>query len=337
MRTKIIATIGPTSEDEAVLTQLLELGIDIARMNFSHCTREEYENRKAIIKHVAAGKTKMLADLCGPRIRVGELPDEGIMLADDEVIIFNNDKNSLNEAEILVEDPYLHTDLKVGDPLLLANGQMETQVIKLEGSRIFCKVISGGVLFSRKAINVPHTKLTTSAFTIKDGHDLEYALSQGVDYVAMSFVQSGEDIDALKKRINDSRVKVIAKIERKTAVDNMDEIIRASDGIMIARGDLGIELPYEEIPILQKEIIRRCRFAGKFAITATQMLSSMVHNSHPTRAEVSDIANAVMDGSTHVMLSDETANGSYPLEALKAMHRVVNRTEQFLFDRDYVA
>lgn len=335
MKTNIIATIGPVSQNPEMLKSLLGLGFDIARMNFSHCTEAEYIERKKIIKKYAGENTKILADLCGPRIRVGELPTEGVTLVDDQIVTFNTDKKTAKKEDIIVEDPYLHSDLKISDPLLLANGLIETEVIKIEETRIFCKVISGGVLFSRKAINVPYTILTTSAFTTKDAKDLEFALSQDVDFVALSFVQSAQDIKDLRKRISNEKVKIIAKIERKSAVENIDEIIKASDGVMIARGDLGVELPYEDIPIIQKEIIRRARFSGKKAITATQMLSSMVHNPHPTRAEVSDIANAIIDGSTAVMLSDETASGNYPLESLATMRRVAERMEAFLTTREF--
>ncbi len=310
--------------------------MDIARMNFSHCTYDEYRNRKKLIEAASkefGRKVYIQQDLKGPRLRVGTMPEDGRILKDGEDIVFTTEKETMKDGEIYIEDPYIHSDIAVNDPLYLANGQMELVVTGVEGKRIMAKVLQGGILLSNKGVNVPNTKLTTSGLTEKDIKDVEFALAEGVDYIAISFVQSVEDIHRLRAMIGDRSVKIIAKIEMAMALKNIDEIISASDVIMVARGDLGTEISLEKVPFVQKNLIRQTIWHGKYSITATQMLYSMMNHPHPTRAEVSDIANAVWDGTDAVMLSDESAAGKYPLEALQTLIRITKEAEESVFNR----
>jgi pyruvate kinase len=307
---------------------MIEAGMSIARMNFSHCTYPEYLERKRHIEKASKKLKKsvqILQDLQGPRIRVGEMPKEGLELKEGDLVVFSTNKKK--EGTIFVDNPYLHLDIKTGHPIYLANGEMELIVKKKKGSEIYAEVVRGGVLYSRKGVNVPHTELTTSGLTRKDVKDLKFGLKHKADYVAISFVQSAEDILRARKMIG-SKAKIIAKIESALALKNIDAIIQASDGVMIARGDLGIEVPYEKLPFIQKNIIRQANWHGKPSITATQMLTSMIGHPHPTRAEVSDIANAIWDGTDAVMLSDETASGKYPIRSVKAMAKVARQAEE---------
>lgn len=334
MRTKIIATIGPRSESKPVLRELIAAGMDIARMNFSHCTYPEYRKRVATIRDLSKRMRKRVAilqDLKGPRIRVGELPKSGRELKDGERVIFTTAAQG-PKGSIHIDDPYLHLDMKRGEPIFLTNGIMELTVERVVGEVITAKVVRGGTLFSRKAVNVPATNLTTSGLTEKDIEDVRFALGVGVDYVALSFVQSAKDVEKLRAIVG-KKAKLIAKIERGIALKNIDQIIQASDGIMVARGDLGTEVPVEQVPFIQKNLIRHAAWHDRSSIAATQMLSSMIDHPHPTRAEVSDIANAVWDGADAVMLSDETAAGEYPVEALRVMVKVVAQAEQTHFHR----
>jgi pyruvate kinase len=335
MRTKIIATIGPKSESPEMLRKLVLAGMDVARMNFSHCTYDEYIARRDALKKICEEEkqdVKILLDLKGPRLRVGNLPEEGRELRKDEEVVFTTEKKEESDSIILIEDPYLHTDISEGDPLFLANGAMELTVTKISGTKIYATVITGGTLFSRKAVNVPMTTLTTSSLTNKDIDDVQFGLSEGADYIALSFVQNAEDVGRLRALVGD-KSKIISKIERPIAVKNIDSIIMASDAIMIARGDLGIEMPMEEIPTVQKHLIRHASWHNTGSIVATQMLLSMIENSHPTRAEVSDVANAVFDGADSVMLSDETAAGDYPVESVETMAKIVRRAEKYMYSK----
>ncbi len=332
MRTKIIATIGPKSESPEMLHKLIMAGVNIARMNFSHCTYDEYNARKKAIEKISAEEkkdVKIMLDLRGPRLRVGELPEEGIELHEDEEIVFSTDEK---DEAIFINDPYLHNDIKVGDPLFLTNGAMELKVIKISGKKIYGSVLTGGTLFSRKAVNVPRTALTTSSLTEKDIDDIQFGLKAGMDYVALSFVQDAKDVERLRSLVGDD-IKIISKIERPLAVKNIDSIIQASDSIMVARGDLGIEMAAEDIPVVQKHLIKHASWHEKGSIVATQMLLSMVDKNHPTRAEVSDVANAVFDGADAVMLSDESASGSYPEESVKMMAKIIHKAEKYNYSR----
>lgn len=337
MRTKIIATIGPKSESPEMIRKFVESGLDIARMNFSHCTHDEYRNRKKLLETASAEfgrKILIQQDLKGPRLRVGMMPEDGRELRDGETVIFTTDIAGVTDGEVYIEDPYIHADIKEGDPLYLSSGEMELIVTGAFGKRIMATVIRGGRLYSNKGVNVPNTKLTTSGLTNKDIEDVKFAVAEGVDYIALSFVQAVEDIHRLRETVGEGKpVKIIAKIEMALALKNINEIIKASDGIMVARGDLGTEISLEKVPYVQKYLIREAQWHGKPAITATQMLSSMMNHPHPTRAEVSDIANAVWDGTDAVMLSDETAVGRYPLEALRTLIKVTKEAEEALFNR----
>lgn len=333
MRTKIIATIGPVSASEEMIRNFIREGMDIARLNFSHGTHESHAEWIARIRQVAKEEGKSVAilqDLQGPRIRVGELPSEGLKLVEGETIRFSTSKD--DTTGIYIDHARLHVDVSVGDPLYLANGDMELTVEEVEGSIIIARIIRGGVLHSRKGVNLPRTKLSNSGLTAKDIRDAEFGLSQNVDMVAISFVQSADDVKHLRKIVGD-KVKIIAKIETALAVEHMNSITRAADAIMIARGDLGIEVPIEKLPGIQKNLIRHAQWYDRGTITATQMLISMVNHPRPTRAEVSDVANAVWDGSDAVMLSDETASGEYPLEALSMMVRTVQNAESLTLER----
>lgn len=333
--TKIICTVGPTCESPEQIAALVKGGMDFARFNFSHDTHEVFLKRLKLIRKEAKNQGKevqTIGDLKGPRIRVGKLPEDGRILNVGQKVIFTTPScKNIKEDEIVINEPELHKNIKSGDVILLDNGDMEVVVKKVENHKIETKVVQGGVLFSNKGINLPHTKVTTPAITDKDEEDIKFARKAGLDYVALSFVSTAEDIIKLRKLLGRSGIKIIAKIERQEALENFQEILKMSDGIMVARGDLGIEAQLENVPIIQKEIIKQCRLFNKMVIVATQMLDSMVLTPIPTRAEVSDIANAVLDGTTVVMLSNETASGKYPLQALDWMRRIVERTESYLF------
>lgn len=336
MTTGIIATIGPASDTVKMFTALAKGGMDVVRCNFSHCTFVEYKSRLKMVREYNKrhGTTiKILADLQGPRIRIGELPKEGVAVKPGETVTFvAAAAPDRKPSEIPVDDPYLHVDVAKGDPILIASGAIELVVTKTlpKSHRFMAKVIVSGTIYTRKGINVPATNTSTPSFTKKDLADLKFVLKTGVDMVALSFVSNADDIVRVKKIIGKKPVMVIAKIERRAALNNIDEIIAASDGVMIARGDLGVEIPDDEVPIVQKQVVRKCHLHMKPAIVATQMLSTMVDNPFPTRAEVSDVANAVFEGAHNVMLSDETANGSYPLEAVKTMRKIVTTAEAHL-------
>ena len=310
---------------------LINEGMDIARINFSHGTHEGAAKMIGRVREAAeksGRRVRILQDLQGPRIRVGELPDEGIKLVEDEVIPFTTRSGG---DGIFIDHAKLHLEITVGEPMYLANGEMELVAEAVEGDRIMARVLRGGVLHSRKGVNLPRTKLSTSGLTKKDIADVEFGLKQKVDMVAISFVQSADDVRALRELVGD-KAKIVAKIETALAVEHMNSISRASDAIMIARGDLGIEMPIETLPIVQKNLIRHARWYGTGTITATQMLLSMTDHAHPTRAEVSDVANAVWDGTDAVMLSDETASGKYPVEAVRMMVKIVKAVEAATYE-----
>jgi pyruvate kinase len=334
MKTKIIATIGPNSEDAVTLSRLVLRGMDVARMNFSHCSAEEYKKRRNVLFTEAdkLGKTvAVLQDLQGPRMRVGEMPKEGRELVKGEIVSFTTFRNEPDA--IFIDEPSLMKSLQVGNPLYLSSGEMELAVSEITDRTFKAEVLRGGVLFSKKGINVPETRLLMSGLTEKDVKDVEFALSEGVEYIAVSFVQSADDMKKLRSIVG-NKAKLIAKIETAQALKNIDEIIQASDSIMVARGDLGVEIPVERVPFVQKNLIRHAHWYGKGAIVATQMLLSMVESKKPTRAEVSDIANAVLDGADALMLSDETAGGKYPLEALETMVQITKETERIFHETE---
>ncbi len=332
MRTKIIATIGPISDSQDMIQKFVDAGMDIARINFSHAKEEWFlgvQKRLAAASRKAKRNVPIMQDLQGPRIRVGELPKEGVKLVEGETVTFSTKKD--DPRTIFIDAPKLHRDMRRGETIYLANGDMELLVTRITGNRIAARVTRGGMLYSRKGVNLPDTALSNAGLTPKDIRDVKFALKHGVSVFAISFVQSAKDIAALRKLVG-PKAKIIAKVETALGVRNIDEIILASDAIMIARGDLGIEIAAEKIPFIQKNLIRHAAWYGKGTVTATQMLVSMVDHARPTRAEVSDIANAVWDGSDAVMLSDETASGKCPLEALRTMARIVAQAESSRFD-----
>ena len=333
MKTKIIATIGPSSDTPEIIRGLISYGMDIARMNFSHCTYEEFIRRKGIIAEESSKqgrKVFIMQDLQGPRIRVGELPVEGRTLERGEIVMFSVAEK---EGAILIDSVSLLESISIGHPIFLSSGQMELIVKETSSTSFTAEVVRGGVLFSRKGVNVPETTLSVSGPTEKDLADVSFALEHGVDYIAVSFVQTASDIRKLKDIVQ-GRAKIIAKIESAVALKNIDEIIQESDAIMIARGDLGVEIPLERVPFVQKNLIRQSIWHKTGTIVATQMLLSMVESPEPTRAEVSDIANAILDRTDAVMLSDETASGKYPLKALETMVRIVRETESLFFNSE---
>lgn len=335
-KTQIVVTVGPKTESPEMIKKLIKGGMDVARFNCSHDVHETFEKRSNLIKKYTSfgKKVKILADLQGPRIRVGNMPANGRVLQDGERVVFTtNVCKDIKKNEIIIKDPYLHQDVKPKDIILLDDGNMEAYVVKVCQHKIEAKIIRGGVLYSNKGVNLPLTKTTTSAITDKDKKDIEFAKKMKFDYVALSFVSGREDLELLRHLLGEKGPKIISKIETGQAIKNLNEIIELSDAIMVARGDLGIETPIERLPLLQKEIINKSRYAGKPVITATQMLDSMVKTPYPTRAEVSDIANAIMDGTSAVMLSNETAVGNYPLEALNIMAKIAVETEDYINNR----
>ncbi len=331
-KVKIVATVGPSSNSEDSLKSLIEAGVDVFRLNFSHgdhnTHRENIEKIRKVSKKVGK-EIAVLQDLSGPKIRIGDLEKPFYLHYEDKIkivkrqIVGNREKISLNHPEILDQ-------LKVGDRIYVADGMIRLKVIDTDEEGVLCSVIVGGMLSSRKGVNFPNIKLDIPALTEKDKKDILFGIEAGIDIVALSFVKSADDVvetkDFIKKNGGDPPV--FAKIEKHEAVDNIDSIIKEADGIMVARGDLGVEIDMEKVPVIQKMIIKKCNDAGKPVITATQMLTSMLTSPRPTRAEVSDIANAVLDGTDAVMLSDETAVGKYPVEAVEVMHRTILETEK---------
>ncbi len=342
-KAKIVATIGPASQDEDTLENLIAAGMNVARMNFSHGTHEEHAERIAIIRNVSQKLQTaigILQDLQGPKIRVGDLPDP-IQLSEGETVVLfvTGTMPPENDGKhIPVDFRQLFDSVRTSDRLLLDDGRLTLEVISVKDrDALTAKVIVGGPLSSHKGINLPGVQLRISGFTEKDEADLAFGISQGVDAVAISFVRSAEDVKkvryAMERFSNGKRMPLlIAKLEKPEALDHLDEILDNVDGVMVARGDLGVELPPERVPALQKHIIRAANARAKLVITATQMLESMITNPLPTRAEASDVANAVFDGTDAVMLSAETASGKYPVEAVQMMDRIIREAESHFME-----
>lgn len=336
-KTKIVATIGPATESEEMLSKLLKAGLNVMRMNFSHGDFAEHQGKLDNLKK-AVEKTGIpaatLQDLGGPKIRTGEFATESGRVTIKKGQTFTLTTRTIKGDENICSINYakLPEEAKVGDRIMLDDGKKRLQVTAIKGQDIICKVMVGGELKGRRGVNLPDTDISMSSLTPKDKKDLEFGIKNKVDFIALSFVRRPSDIVELRKILdkNKSEAGIIAKIETPQAVKNIDEIIALSDGIMVARGDLAIEVPAEEVPLIQKMIIHKCNLAGKPVITATQMLESMIHSPVPTRAEVSDVANAILDGTDAIMLSEETTLGSYPLEAVELMSRVAMRTENDL-------
>lgn len=330
--TKIIATVGPSSQSEENLLKLMEVGADIFRLNFSH---GDHADKTRIIKRIRRLSRQrqravaIIGDLQGPKIRIGKLINGSVNLADGQEVILASKETKGDGQRIPVLFDGLANEVEAGQPILLDDGLIELEVLGTTAEEVRCKVRSGGPLKSRKGVNLPATRLSLPAFTEQDRKDIDFAIGADLDYLALSFVRTSEDVRALKNHLSSLKadLPVIAKIEKPQAVADFAAILEVSDGIMVARGDLGVEIGPEQVPLIQKQIIRQCREAGKPVITATQMLESMVTQPRPTRAEASDVANAILDGSDAIMLSAETAVGKYPAEAVAFMHRMAQRVE----------
>jgi pyruvate kinase len=330
-KTKIVCTLGPATESADGIASLIEAGMDVVRLNFSHGDRQDHREKIRRIRDVAASSGReigILQDLGGPKIRLGELPEEGVHLEAGSTVALGVDGQTV-DGVLPVSYPYLLDDVGVGEPILLADGLAELEVLELEKDRLLCRVVIGGTVTSRKGVNLPQANLRVAAFTEKDRADLEVGLEEGVDFVALSFVRHEDDLAPVRERLSqhEKPPMLIAKIEKPQAVERLQPILGVVDGVMVARGDLGVEMPPEKVPMIQKEIIAAARRAGRPVITATQMLRSMVDSPRPLRAEASDVANAVLDGTDAVMLSEETAIGKYPKEAVRVLDRVAREAE----------
>ena len=339
-RTKIICTMGPASSKKNTLRAMMRAGMDIARFNFSHGSHEEHRGRVDMVKNLREElniPVALLLDTKGPEIRTGVLKDgKKVSLKEGQTFTLTTREIIGDETITHINYSGLNEDVAAGNKILIDDGLIELEVEKVEGTEIVCTVINGGELGEKKGVNVPNVKIKLPALTEKDKEDIRFGIKQGFDFIAASFVRTADCIREIKSMLDSegSAIKVIAKIENAEGIDNLDEIIAVADGIMVARGDMGVEIPAQEVPHIQKEIIRKCNEACKTVITATQMLDSMIRNPRPTRAEVTDVANAVYDGTDAVMLSGETAMGKYPVDALKMMVSIVEETEDYL---DYSA
>jgi pyruvate kinase len=334
-KTKIIATLGPASSGIDALTRLFASGVDIVRLNFSHGTHEDHEKAIANVRAAAKASGKsigILQDLQGPKIRIGIVPDSGFDLQAGDSLVITTDDIPGAPGRVSTSFKNLPQDVTKGETILIDDGKIRLNVVGVDGNDVRCEVIVGGRLSSHKGINLPGVAVSAPSFTEKDLEDLAFGLEHGVDFVALSFVRTASDIRQLRLQIVAKRpgpaVPIIAKIEKPQAINDLDSIIAEADGIMVARGDLGVELPPEDVPMLQKLIIRKSNAAGKPVIVATQMLESMINSPTPTRAETSDVANAVVDGCDAVMLSGETSVGKYPVDAVQIMNRIVLRVEE---------
>lgn len=332
-KTKIVATVGPASSSKSILRELALSGVDVFRLNFSHGTHQQHQE---VIERIRALNQELntfvsvLQDLQGPKIRIEEVENNRVELKVGEILRITSEKVLGTNKKVSTSYRSLPQDVKLGDSILIDDGNLELKVVNKAEKEIEAEVVHGGILRSRKGINLPSTHVSAPSLTQKDHEDLLFGLEMDVDWVALSFVRSSEDIIQLKKIIEEQGkdTKVIAKIEKPEAVSNIDEIIEVTDALMVARGDLGVEIPMERVPLVQKEIIKKCTLAAKPVIVATQMLESMIQNPRPTRAESSDVANAIMDGADAVMLSGETATGKYPVIAVKSMTKIIDSVEK---------
>jgi pyruvate kinase len=336
-RTKIVATIGPASNSYAVIKQLIEAGMAVARLNFSHGSYEDHANTIATIRQLSQELGKpvtLLQDLQGPKVRVGKFPNGVIELKlGNEYALVPLEQFDGAVNTIPIDYPHIADEAEPGTQILLDDGLLELRVIEVNGAIVKCEVVKEGVLTNRKGVNFPSLNLRLPSMTEKDEQDLQFGVSKGIDWVALSFVRQVEDIRSLKElltKFGATATPVIAKIEKPQAIDNIEAIVAECDGIMVARGDLGVEMSPEKVPLLQKRIIRACNQQGIPVITATQMLQSMIDNPRPTRAEASDVANAIIDGTDAVMLSGESAVGKYPVQAVGMMARIAAQTEEDL-------
>ncbi|HEY8927563.1 MAG TPA: pyruvate kinase [Mucilaginibacter sp.] len=332
-RTKIVATMGPASAKKDVLTGMIKAGVNICRLNFSHGKPQDHKKVVDLIREINAElntNVGILADLQGPKIRIGLVKDGGINLVNGTRINITTHELIGDDNQIYITYETFPQDVKPDEIILLDDGKIQMRVIETNRvDTVVCEVVHGGILTSRKGVNLPNTKVSIPSLTEEDKENLKYALEWNLDWIGLSFVRTGEDIVELKQIIKESgkTAKVIAKVEKPEAIDNIDSIVAATDGVMVARGDLGVEMPLEEVPMLQKMIVRKCREAAKPVIVATQMLESMITTPRPTRAEVNDVANSVLDGADAVMLSGETSVGEFPVIVIETMAKIVGNVE----------
>lgn len=331
-KTKIVCTIGPASESPDIIKKMVLAGMNVARLNFSHGSQEEHGRRIDNIRRASAETgipVAILLDTKGPEIRLGTFANGSVHLEAGQKFTLTI-RDVVGDAEIAsVTHEGLPQDVAVGHPILLDDGLIELHVEEVTETDVICRVINGGVVGDRKGINLPGTNVSLPAMSLKDREDILFGIRMGVDFIAASFIRSAGDVLAIRRLLedNDSSIEIIAKIENKQGLDNLDSILKVADGLMVARGDLGVEIPTEEVPLAQKHMIAQCNMLGKPVITATQMLDSMIRNPRPTRAEASDVANAIFDGTDAIMLSGETASGSYPVESVATMAKLAERTE----------
>ncbi|NBA87164.1 pyruvate kinase [Emticicia sp. CRIBPO] len=337
-RTKIVATVGPASESEEMLIALAKAGVNVFRLNFSHGTHEDHLERVKKIRKINADygfNCAILQDLQGPKIRVGEMEggNAGVELIAGNKLVFTNEDVVGNAQRVSTPYKGMYQDVKLDERILMDDGKLEVKVIGVdkEKQEVTTEVVYGGLLKQKKGVNLPSTDISQPSVTDKDWRDLDFGLANDVDWIALSFVRTAKEILDIKEYIKSkgSTAKVIAKVEKPEAIKNMDEIIAATDAVMVARGDLGVEMPSEEVPVIQKTLVYKCNLAAKPVIVATQMLESMIDNPRPTRAEVGDVANAVLDGADAVMLSAESASGKYPILAVETMTKTIEQVEQY--------
>lgn len=336
-KTKMIFTIGPSSDREEILRKFIEIGMSAARLNFSHGTHETHREKIDLIKKLTNEmntSTSIILDIKGPKIRTHNFINDGVELKANQEFSFICGEEILgDEKRCSISYDILYKDVKVGGSILVDDGLLKFEIIDIIGKEIKCKVLVGGVIKNHKGVNVPNVSIQLPSITEKDKDDIAFGCKMGVDFIAASFIRKASDILEVRKVLkenNGENIKIIAKIESQEGVDNIDSIIEVTDGVMVARGDMGVEIPIEKVPIIQKKIIKKCNAAGKIVITATQMLDSMIRNSLPTRAEASDICNAIFDGTDAIMLSGESASGSFPVEAAETMSRIAREAEENL-------
>ncbi|MEK8126783.1 pyruvate kinase [Paenibacillus filicis] len=341
-RTKIVCTIGPVSESLEMFKKLIGAGMNVARLNFSHGDFEEHGNRiknvREACKELGRSDVAILLDTKGPEIRTGKLKDDQkVELVQDQLITLTTEEIVGDAERVHITYRDLYKDVRVGSTILIDDGLIGLTVEDIQGTDIVCRIKNGGLLGGKKGVNVPGVKINLPGITEKDANDIIFGIQQGVDFIAASFVRKASDVIEIREileRHNANHIQIISKIENQEGVDNLDEILEVSDGLMVARGDLGVEIPAEDVPIVQKAMIKKCNQAGKPVITATMMLDSMQRNPRPTRAEASDVANAIFDGTDAVMLSGETAAGKYPIESVQTMARIAERAETALEHRE---
>ena len=342
-KTKIICTIGPSSETKETLKELLKSGMNMMRLNFSHGNYEEHKEKIDNFRAAQAEtgiRAALMLDIKGPKIRTTKLKDgKNVNIVSGQEFIITTDKSVIgDEKMVAVTYEDIIQDVKVGEKLLIDDGLLQFSIKEITGNKIICIALNNGELGENKGVNLPKAKVSLPAISEKDKNDLIFGCQQGVDYVAASFIRKADDVKDVRKVLDENggkNILIISKIETQEGIDNFDEILKVSDGIMVARGDLGVEIPIEDVPIAQKMMIEKCNAAGKVVITATQMLDSMIKNPRPTRAEVNDVANAILDGTDCIMLSGESANGKYPVEAVRVMTRISEKIDPLVSKKNY--